>query len=141
MKKQIGILVASALSVAAIAPAQTPKGPVPAKLQISETDRTSTAAFWTNDRLAGAKPMPMPEVDPLAQPHESDSKAPVTNGARGVLPGGTPTFSLSKDAQQPFEAIKPMSAGEDATSSNSILPEGFNYEMPFTNHRSPALIF
>ncbi len=138
MKKQIGILAASVLSLAAIAPAQKANNPVPGKIQISETDRSATAAYWTTDRLAAAKPMPLPEVDPLAQPRNADVAAPVTTGPRGVVPGGAPTFTLSKDAQQPFEAVKPIGAAGDTAASTGILPQGFNYEMPFSNHRSPV---
>ncbi|MDQ2843446.1 MAG: hypothetical protein M3Y72_20875 [Acidobacteriota bacterium] len=89
MKKRTGIIALSALSLSAVAFAQNSTRPTPAKLVVNETQRTATAEFWTTDRLANAKAMPLPQVDPLSVQHTSNSVAPA-NGPRGILPGGRP---------------------------------------------------
>ncbi len=137
MNKTTGFIAASALMLTTIASAQNTNRPVAAKIDVSETQRTQATAFWTDYMLANATPMPLPKLDPLALPH-TDNAAAITTGARGVMPGGTPTFFPSKDEQPALDVIPPNHA-DKADTSVSIQPEGFGYVMPYTNHRMSSV--
>ncbi len=136
MKRTSGFLAAAALTLTSVGFAQNTNRPVPGKVSVTDSQRAETTAFWTDDALANATPMPLPTLDPMALPH-TDSTFATTNGARGVLPGGPPTFFPSKE-EQPH--LQPIPARQAETSpATSVQPEGFGYVMPYTNHRMPTV--
>lgn len=91
--------------------------------------------FWTPERLASAKPMPVPKVAPG---DVSPSAAPVSGGPLRLGPGGLPSYRDQSTAN-PTERF-PLDQGEelsaDASGDASALPQGFNYIMPFNNYRA-----
>jgi len=92
----------------------------------------SLANFWTPERLAAARPMPLPQVDPASV---AVANAPSMPGASGVIAGGRPSVPPAPVEQAATERF-PLNqdSGEDTAGTPS--PTGFNYEMPFNNYRT-----
>ncbi len=132
MKNRTEIIAAVALTMATAALAQNTNRPVAARVNVSESQRTDTAAFWTDYMLGNATPMPLPKVDPITMPH-TDTTFAAANGPRVTMRGSAPTFFPSKEDQPSLAPIPPNHA--ELNPANTIQPDGFGYVMPFTNHR------
>ncbi len=135
MKKRTGMIAAVALTLTAAALAQNTSKPVPGRINLSDKQRTTSAAFWSNDRLENATPMPLPKVDPASLPH-IDSASGAIKEPRVSKPGAPPSFILPREDQPSLEPIPAKSTS--AAPANTVQTEGFDYEMPFTNHLVPS---
>lgn len=138
MKQTPSFIAALTFGLAAVASAQAPKGPVPGKLEFNEQTRVSASALWTTDRLANAKPMPLPEVDPQFVRRSTDAAA-VTSGPVGKMPSRPPTYSMSREQIESLGPVEPVLKDEKANSDVSVEPTGFGYVYPFSNHRSTVI--
>ncbi len=136
MKKRTGLITAVALTLTTAAIAQNTNRPVAGKFVVSDAQRSAAAAFWTNDLLENATPMPLPTLDPLSV-RTTDNTLPVAGEPRVSKPGGAPTFFPSKEEQPSLEPIP--AKHPDMAPTTTIQPEGFGYEMPFTNHRMASV--
>jgi len=88
-------------------------------------------AFWTPERLAAAKPMPIPRVDPSTV---VPSNTPVAPGPVHFQPGILPAVH-TEAAPVPEERF-PLNQGPDTAADATPSPDGFTYEMPFNNYRT-----
>jgi len=115
-----------------------PKATVAPTSAVSEEARIKALQeFWTPERLAAARPMPLPKVDPASV---IPSNAPAPGPARfspaippaiKPQPAGEPSlerFPLNQDVDEDAS----FDAQPDATPS----PDGFSYEMPFNDYRT-----
>ncbi|MGA2560082.1 MAG: hypothetical protein ABSF17_10430 [Terracidiphilus sp.] len=91
-------------------------------------------AYWTDDRLSSAKPMPVPRVDPSTV-SSSNAKAP--SGPAVFGKGAAPEIVSTDTTDESTEAF-PLNQSADAQSDTTALPAdgGFSYEMPFNNYRT-----
>ena len=76
MKITNGALTASLLGVTAMAFAQSQPRAVPGHIVISASDVAAARAYWTADRMAHAKAMPLPQVDPATASLNASPPAP-----------------------------------------------------------------
>ena len=133
MKTSILALTASLFGLAAMAFAQDQKAPAPGQHPISASDIAATQAYWTTDRMANAKPMPMPTVDPATVAAITGPLVPPGPAQFGQ--GGLPTIAVST-GNLPSQTFQMLDHGEPATVPAT---NPFSYEYPFTNYRPPVL--
>jgi hypothetical protein len=87
--------------------------------------------YWTADRLANARPMPIPQVDPASlAPAQAAAPEPIHVGG-----GGLPSVKLDANDEVSAERF-PLNRGEDLNPEAIATPDGFSYEMPFNNFRT-----
>lgn len=139
---RIALALACLCSLPALA--QNTARPSEPKATVAPTSAASEEAriraiqeYWTPERLAAARPMPLPRVDPATvTPSNAPAPGPV-HSQPGILPTIKPQpadepamerFPLNQDA----EGDAGFAAQSDATPS----PDGFNYVMPFNNFRT-----
>lgn len=132
--KSHAVTAAFLFGLAAPAFAQNQNHPAAGGIRADEAAAAHSESAWTIDRLANAKPMPLPRVDPAAVPKSGN--APVTNGPQGFLPAGRPKVPPATDIEQ-TERFN-MLNHEDGSGPEAETT-GFTYEMPFTNYRPPVL--
>jgi len=134
MKTTIPALTAALFGLVAAAVAQNPKPPVSGHIHVGDSDQAATMAYWTADRMANAKPMPLPRVDPATAAANASPLAPLL--PQEFSPGGLPTnpAGAAIPAVPSFEMLNHGDAAD-----TQVEPDGFNYEMPFTNYQVPAL--
>src|ERR1035441_1773009 len=112
MKTSILALTASLFGLAAMAISQDQKAPAPGQHPISASDIAATQAYWTTDRMANAKPMPMPTVDPATVAAITGPLVPPGPARFGQ--GGLPTIAVST-GNLPSQTFQMLDHGEPAT--------------------------
>jgi V8-like Glu-specific endopeptidase len=101
--------------------------------QLSEDAHTaSLQEFWTADRLAAARPLPLPKVDPTTV---APSNAPVAPGPMHFGAPGLPDAQAT-EAEESLERFPLSQGADDAQADTTASPDAFNYEMPFNNFRT-----
>ena len=132
--KTIGCtLTLSLLGFAATAFAQNQQHPTAGHITVSTDDQAATRAYWTAERMANAKPMPLPRVDPATAAANASPLQPVL--PQESTPGGLPVVFTNAE-NVPWQAFEMLDHGEPPAGA---VPQGFTYEMPFTNYQVPAL--
>jgi V8-like Glu-specific endopeptidase len=112
-----GLLTAALVTNAASAATSGPP-------TIVNNDQATTEAFWTADRMAGAKPIPLPLANNASISTEIES-APLSPIS---APGGRPTVSVAGTGIKLFTPIQ--------QESNSVSPEMFGSQgLRFTSSR------
>src|SRR5882672_2403923 len=136
MKTNIQALAAVSLfGLVAMAFAQDQKAPAPGGIHVSAADQIAVREYWTVERMANAKPMPLPMRDPApAAAHASPLARPEP---AQFTPGGLPTDSVST-GDLPSETFEMLDHGEAATTPTPTSTP-FSYEYPFTNYQPPAI--
>jgi V8-like Glu-specific endopeptidase len=140
MKNSLRALGALACLCAVSAFAQESKSVPPkavvAYVNADEAKVKALQEYWTPERLASAKPMPLPKVDAS---RVIPSSAPSTPEPLRSFPGGLPT-RLSDGAPElqsiPSERFPLNQGPAEAEGDATAVPDGFNYEMPFNNYRT-----
>jgi hypothetical protein len=93
-KIKILALAAGITGLAVAAFPQDHNTPLSRGLQMKDADQALTKQYWTNDRLANTKPMPLPVVDPatvvpsvraLANPAATPATPRILNGTRPTI--------------------------------------------------------
>jgi V8-like Glu-specific endopeptidase len=132
MKTTILALTASLIGLAATAFAQNQKPPAPGQHEIGAADQAATRAYWTAERMANAKPMPLPRVDPAIGGDASPLAPPEP---AHFAEGGLPTILVSDD-NLPSQTFEMLDHGEPATAPQT---SPFSYEYPFNNYQPPVI--
>jgi V8-like Glu-specific endopeptidase len=106
-------------------------------IAVSEAETKAAQEYWTPERLANARPMPLQKV---SQATMSPSAAPATRATAEPLhfvPGGLPAVKLQGPTEASPERF-PLNQGPDVEvrADATPSPDGFNYEMPFNNFRT-----
>ncbi len=133
MKTIRWVLTACLCGVAVMAFAQDKETPKTGHGGSTAEEMAATQAYWTVERMANAKPMPMPRVDPAIAATVSGARVVSTGPAR-FSPGGLPR--LSGSTAKPIENTEVLNVKDtaiQATPSPQTTP--FSYEYPFTNYR------
>jgi V8-like Glu-specific endopeptidase len=106
----------------------------------TESEARSVSNYWTEERMAAAKPMPLPKVERGSiQPDSLQKLAPEP---MKFGPGGRPTIQLQSEELASPEAAAtrfPLDRGEAAEGSDeAVSPETtpFSYELPFNDYRT-----
>ena len=153
-KIKILALAAGITGLAVAAFPQDHNTPLSHGLQMKDADQALTKQYWTNDRLANTKPMPLPVVDPatvlpsvraLANPAATPATPRILNGTR-------PTITPAKNNEsqwaytrqdESLTTIKMLDhSGTAATPSQESLSAKaatFGYEFPFNNYQVPDI--
>jgi V8-like Glu-specific endopeptidase len=99
--------------------------------KVADEETSDVRAFWTAERLASAKPMPIPKVDPSSViPAEAPIKEPIQ-----LSPGHHGFIARSWSAEVSAERF-PLDSGDDPQADITPKPLAFSYEMPFNNYRA-----
>jgi V8-like Glu-specific endopeptidase len=100
----------------------------------TQADAKATQDYWTPERIAAARPMPLPEVDPGSV---DSTSAPTTPEPAHFGHGGLPTTHMAPFVEDRTERF-PLNTGDDddAAPEAVAIPDGFTYEMPFQNYRT-----
>jgi V8-like Glu-specific endopeptidase len=109
--KRINVVVTA--MVTAVLLSHTARAKTSGPPTLVNTDQATTEAFWTADRLAKAKPMPLPAVSNVTYSSEIES-APVSQVS---APGGTPTVHAPANSTQLFTPVP--------REEESVIPEMF----------------
>lgn len=130
MKASVQLTIALALACATTAFAQS-ASEAKASPALADEQVKAVQEYWTPERLANAKPMPMPKVDPASM---SGTAAPIAAEPMQFTPGTLPEVQLEPLAA-PSERF-PLNQGEKVESEATASPDAFTYEMPFNNYRT-----
>jgi V8-like Glu-specific endopeptidase len=133
MKTSNWAITATILCLAGTAFAQDQKPPVPGHIRVGATEQAAARAYWTVDRMANAKPMPLPTVDAATAPASASPLVP--SGAAKFSPGGPPTIIMSAE-NLPSQTFEMLNTGEPAASPATT---PFSYTYPFTSYRPPVI--
>jgi len=132
MKTTICALSASLFGLAGMAYAQQ-RPAVAGHLTIGATDQTAALAYWTPERMANAKPMPLPTLDPATASLNASPLAP-------LLPqqfsAGAPPAGNLETTGLPAQTFEMLNHGDTAVPAN-VQPD-FTYEFPFSNYQPPV---
>jgi V8-like Glu-specific endopeptidase len=107
----------------------------------TQTEMATAQAFWTADKMANAKAMPLTQVDPFNIKQDMMS-APAPAGQPGFIPAARPTISPSNQG--------PVSTNEGGGAADTlqtltqnenveVQPDGFSYVFPYNTYR-PAVL-
>ncbi|MGB8259755.1 MAG: hypothetical protein WCE75_05375 [Terracidiphilus sp.] len=131
---RIALAIACLCSISAVAQNAKSPEPKPSTSPIV-TDAARIKAlqeFWTPERLAAAKPMPLPRVDPSTV---SANSAPAVAEPLHKSPPLLPTIRQDAAPEASSERF-PLNTGSDAEADATPSPDAFSYEMPFNNFRT-----
>ncbi|MBV8553347.1 MAG: trypsin-like serine protease [Acidobacteriaceae bacterium] len=137
MNKNVGRIAATAIAFTGVAIAQNSVRPSAGKIQFTDSQIAATNSYWTPERLANAKPLPLPKVDRSLAAIMANA-SPIASEPKMSGKGGLPSVKLTPENES-SEPIRLNQGDEEMTELSGIQPEGFNYVMPFSNHRVPAL--
>jgi hypothetical protein len=132
--KRLIFSIVCACAVSAVAQEVKSNLPKPAASPIvsSEDHVQALREYWTPERLAAARPLPIPMAAREAREMSSTLAAPEPMHTGG---GGRPTAHL-KAADEPSLDRFPLNRGEEDDTEAVASPESFSYEMPFNNFRT-----
>jgi V8-like Glu-specific endopeptidase len=115
----------------AMAFAQDQQRPRPGQHEVSAADQAATRAYWTVDRMANAKPMPLPTVDPAMHANVSPLAPPEPLYS---FEGGLPTVVSAGNL--PTQSFEMLNHGDPGGAPQTT---PFSYEYPFTNYQPPVI--
>jgi V8-like Glu-specific endopeptidase len=99
---------------------------------VTDSDIKTLQQYWTPERLANAKPMPIPKVDRASV---SPAVAPTAAEPIHVFAGGLPAVQVESSPAS-LERF-PLNQGSPAAQETATaIPDAFTYEMPFNNFRT-----
>ena len=135
LKITLWALTAFLCGLAAMAFAQDKETPKTGHGAITAEMMAATQAYWTPERMANAKPMPLPTVDPAIAAAVSSPLRPA-GPARFSPAGGLPKASLTTTERSPSETSEMLNRSDEAIQPTT---SPFSYEYPFTNYRPPVV--
>lgn len=100
-----------------------------------DTEAKAALEYWTPERMAAARPMPLAEVEPGTL---DMTGVPTSPEPSHFNRGGLPTERIATQIETRSERF-PLNTGDDADRAEPEAigsPEGFNYVMPFQNFRT-----
>jgi hypothetical protein len=102
--------------------------------KVVKTPVAEVRAYWMQERLESAKPMPIPEVEATSM----NQAAVSSTGTIHFSPAHAPLATLQDEASESNDRF-PLNTGDDfeGEQAESVHADtGFSYEMPFNNYRA-----
>ncbi len=139
-KTTISTIAAALTSLAAMALAQGNK-PAARGFQVPAEDQALTASYWTADRLANSKPMPLPQIDPATPAAQTASENKPDNSSAPatlrVLPGTPPSIPAQSESVTAKATLGNSESAPTTSQPAQATVSNFSYEFPFNNYRVP----